>query len=220
VMTRYNAVESFKIGYSCEERTGLHLHEDLCHVWVAGRDGAPLPAGEPGAVLLTNLVNRATVLINYPLGDVAALSDAVCPCGRKLRLLHELEGRVEDVIALDDGRFVHPRAVWQVFKDDAAVLQYQLTQCAPTRFELTLATEDEAAFRAAIERGRPRLAALLGDGAEIDARRSDPLRAPGGAKFRAVVALRPPAVEAAAALVEVPVAPAEAAEAPPDGPRR
>lgn len=186
VLSRYNAVESFKIGFFCEQRTGFHLHEDLCHVRIVGDDGRDLPAGTPGRVLVSNLVNRATVLLNHPIGDVAALATQPCPCGRTLRLLTELEGRVEDAIALDDGRFVHPRSVWQALKDDADVLQYQLVQTEPRRFVLHLATLDDAAFARARERARTKLARLLAPDPVIDVERAAARDQDGPVKFRAV----------------------------------
>ena len=131
VMSRYSAAEAFKIGYFCERRTGFHLHEDLCHVRVVDEDGEPVPDGEPGRLVITNLVNRGSVLLNYPIGDLGSVGPAECGCGRTFRMLSELEGRVEDVLTLPDGRSVHPRAVWQAFKDDEEVLQYQLVQHEP-----------------------------------------------------------------------------------------
>ena len=189
VLSRYNAVESFKIGFFCERRTGFHLHEDLCHVRVVGDDGRDLPPGTPGRVLVSNLVNRATVLLNHPIGDVAALASEPCSCGRTLRLLTELEGRVEDAIALDDGRFVHPRSVWQALKDDVDVLQYQLVQVEPRRFVLRLATLDDAAFARARERALARLAPLLAPDPSIDVERATPRTQDGPVKFRAVASL-------------------------------
>ncbi len=187
VLSRYNAVEAFKIAFFCEERTGFHVHEDLCHVRVVREDGRTADPGEQGQVLISNLVNRASILLNYPIGDVASMPDATCACGRTLRLLSELEGRVEDIVTLADGRFVHPRAVWQVFKDDRRVLQYQLTQYEPERFELTLWTGGDAEFEQAISRARPLLANLLGEGATVDAGRRSELDPRSGGKFRAVV---------------------------------
>jgi phenylacetate-CoA ligase len=185
VLSRYSAAEAFKIGFFCEERTGFHLHEDLCHVRIVGPDGRTVAAGERGEIVISNLVNRASVLLNYRLGDVGSMSEQRCPCGRTFRLLSELEGRVEDVLQLDDGGFVHPRAVWQVFKEERSVLQYQLTQHEPRRFALELATVDEAAFREALARALPRLTQLLAPDPIIEARRREFERAP-GAKFRAV----------------------------------
>jgi phenylacetate-CoA ligase len=176
VMSRYSAAEAFKIGFFCEERTGFHLHEDLCHVRTLGEDGQ---------IVISNLVNRASVLLNYPIGDLGSITEEPCPCGRTLRSLSELEGRVEDIITLPGGGFVHPRAVWQVFKDDDEVLQYQLTQHDLERFALTLTTLDEAAYRRALDRGLPELRRLLGSGAAIRTARHDETVARDG-KFRAV----------------------------------
>src|SRR5215210_1476541 len=146
VMSRYCAVEAFKIGYFCEERTGFHLHDDLCHVRVLRKDGRDAAPDEPGEVVISNLVNHATVLLNYPMRDIAALSGGGCSCGRRHRLLSEVQGRLEDMLPLANGEHLHPRAVWSVFKDDRRVLQYQLIQHDVRHFELKLVTVNEESF--------------------------------------------------------------------------
>lgn len=191
VLSRYNAVESFKIGFFCERRTGFHLHEDLCHVRIVGDDGRDVAPGTTGRVLISNLVDRATVLLNHPIGDVAALATEPCPCGRTLRLLTELEGRVEDALTLDDGRFVHPRSVWQALKDDPDVLQYQLVQTESRRFVLHLTTLDDGAFARARQRALQRLAPLLAPDPVIDVERAAARSQEGPVKFRAVASLLP-----------------------------
>jgi len=189
VLSRYCAVESFKIGYFCAERTGFHLHDDLCHVRVLRDDGRDAAAGELGEVVISNLVNHATVLLNYPMGDLAAIAASPCPCGRHHRLLSEIQGRVEDVIPLPDGRFVHPRAVWAVFKEDRTVVEYQLVQHDLQHFELRLVTAGEDAFPAARDRAIAELRGLLGSGARFDASRHAELgrtQRQATGKFRAV----------------------------------
>jgi phenylacetate-CoA ligase len=178
VMSRYSAAEAFKIGFYCEKRTGFHLHEDLCHVRVAD-----------GELVLSNLVNRATVLLNYPIGDVGTISAEPCACGRTFRLLGELEGRIEDMLPLADGRVVHPRAVWQVFMNDPEVLQYQLVQHEPARFSLELATVDDASYARAVERALPELRELLRPDPVIEPRRRERLEYRAGGKFRPVASL-------------------------------
>ena len=185
VWSRYSAAEAFKIGFYCEERTGFHLHEDLCHVRIADAEGGSVSTGKQGQIVISNLVNRASVLLNYPIGDLGSITQERCPCGRTFRSLSELEGRVEDIITLPDGGFVHPRAVWQVFKEDDEVLQYQLTQHDLHRFALTLTTLDEDAYRRALDRGLPELRRLLGPGAAIESARRDETDVRDG-KFRAV----------------------------------
>jgi phenylacetate-CoA ligase len=190
VLSRYCATEAFKIGYFCEERTGFHVHEDLCHVRLRTAAGRPATSGEAGEVVISNLVNYATVLLNYPMGDVATLSTEACPCGRTQRLLSEVQGRVEDVLRLTNGDSLHPRAVWAVLKDDRSILQYQLIQHELGRFELKLATADEGTFPAARERATGALRSLLGPDTTIevswheDLGRSERERT---GKFRAVV---------------------------------
>lgn len=169
VMSRYCAVEAFKIGYFCPARTGFHLHDDLCHVRVVRADGSDAASGEPGEIVISNLVNHASVLLNYRMGDIAALGATACPCGRRHRLMSEVEGRLEDMLPLASGEHLHPRGVWSVFKEDARVLQYQLVQHDLRRFELKLVTVDEHAFAASRDRAIGQLRPLLGADSEIQA---------------------------------------------------
>jgi phenylacetate-CoA ligase len=179
VMSRYSAAEAFKIGFYCEHRSGFHLHEDLCHV----------RATEGNRLVISNLVNRATVLLNYPIGDVGTIAGEGCECGRTFRLLSELEGRDEDMLPLADGRVVHPRAIWQVFMNDPDVLQYQLVQHEPRRFALELATVDEDAYARARDRALPELEQLLRPDPVVDVRRRPELERRAGGKFRPVASL-------------------------------
>ena len=71
VLSQYAAIEALKIAFLCEERRGFHLHEDLADVRLLDASGAPAATGESGEVVLSNLVNRGTVLLNYRLGDMA-----------------------------------------------------------------------------------------------------------------------------------------------------
>jgi phenylacetate-CoA ligase len=188
VLSAYNAVEAFKIGFTCESRMGFHLHEDLCDVRVVDADGQDVPPGERGQVVVSNLVNRATVLLNYRLGDVARLVDEPCDCGRTSRRLVELEGRVDDVVELDDGEYVYPTRVWRVFRGRRSILRYQLVQHARDRFELRVVTSVARAAETEAEAATRELAELLG-GAKVGLIRCDDLPHGPGGKFRHLVPL-------------------------------
>lgn len=195
VMSRYCAAEAFKIGYFCEERTGFHLHDDLCHVRIVDREGRDQGPGEAGEVVVSNLVNHGTVLLGYRMGDVAALAPDPCPCGRSHRLLSELQGRVEDVLPLPGGEHLHPRAIWAALKDHRSVLQYQLVQQQLDRFELKLRLDQEGSFTQVRDAALDALRPLLGPGAAIAVTLHPMLgeeerRLTG--KFRAVISLRSP----------------------------
>src|SRR5690606_32190889 len=99
----------------------------------AGRDVAP---GEPGHVVLSNLVNRATVLLNYRIGDMATALEGVCDCGRTLPLMTGVEGRSDDLLRLPGGRIVQGLNVVAILQKQPDVRQVQIVHRAPDRFVL------------------------------------------------------------------------------------
>lgn len=186
VVSSYSAMESFKIGFTCERGSGFHVHADLCHVRVVDETGTDAPPGGRGEIVITNLVNRGSILLNYRLGDLGRLSPEPCPCGRTFPLLADLEGRREDLLYMDRGRVIHPRAVWDVFAQLPSIVQYRLIQHTPRTFELEIVTRDSADRRGTMSAAAAGLRDLLGD-VEIDVKSSEgPLTGPGG-KARPVV---------------------------------
>jgi phenylacetate-CoA ligase len=128
----YQATETGRIGFQCERCSGFHLNIDLCAVRIADDKGNTLPAGESGQVIISNLHNRATVLLNYRLGDWATMAKTPCGCGRSLPLLDKLEGRTSEVLTLADGRRITGFALRMDCKDALdGVLQDQLIQSSP-----------------------------------------------------------------------------------------
>jgi phenylacetate-CoA ligase len=187
VISSYTSVETFGIGFFCERRTGFHLHEDACHVRSVRAAGTDAPEGEPGEVVVSNLLNRGTVLLNYRLGDVAAFLPDACSCGRAFRLLSAVHGRVNEIIHLADGRRVHPFSVAGAVRQEG-LLRFRLSQEARARFRLEVVTTDEDAYARVISEALPKLRALLG-GAEVEVERRPALGDTARQKFRRVVAL-------------------------------
>lgn len=187
VLSVYDAVESFKLGFACEARRGFHLHDDLCHVRVVDADGNDLPPGKKGQVVISNLINKGTVLLNYCLGDLASLSVNKCPCGRTLPLLSTLEGRVEDIIVPAKGGLVHPRAVWALLSQRNEIMRYQLIQYELDRFELKLVTVDHQPYRQAVEDIVADLHRLLGESSKIGITFHKSLEPEESGKFRPVI---------------------------------
>jgi phenylacetate-CoA ligase len=108
VLGVYGSTEAFSIGYECGEGEGYHVNEDAAFVRIVDGDGRDAAPGEPGSVLVSNLVNRGTVLLNYRLGDVAASIEGPCPCGRPLPRIRLLEGRDNAWIERPNGPPIHP----------------------------------------------------------------------------------------------------------------
>jgi phenylacetate-CoA ligase len=84
--------------------------------------------GEPGRVLVTDLHNFGMPFIRYENGDVAVIDPEPCGCGRGLPLLKYVEGRVEDVVHLPDGRRLTGLYFVHIFKDFELIRYYKVTQ--------------------------------------------------------------------------------------------
>jgi len=104
VYSAYSMNEMGAFAFACEERKGFHLNTDACHVRIADENGNSLPDGVEGEIVISNLVNKATVLLNYRTGDRGMISPRPCPCGRTLPLLEDLQGRISDTLHCADGR--------------------------------------------------------------------------------------------------------------------
>jgi phenylacetate-CoA ligase len=140
VVSVYSAVEAPRIGFTCEARSGFHLNEDLVHVRLVDDADADVAPGEPGQVVVSTLAEPATVLLNYRLGDQARFVDGPCPCGRTLRRLDDLDGRVGRVFRLEDGTLVHQYSIWYAMFAVEGLVNFQAVQRGEGRFDLLLQT--------------------------------------------------------------------------------
>ena len=155
VFGTYQAVEALKMGFECRSSAAMHLNLDLYPLRIVNAAGHTAATGERGEVVVSNLVNRATVLLNYRLGDVAAHLHGICVCGRTLPLLSLIEGRSDDWLELPSGRRVHAQAIHPLVKSEA-IWQYQVIQCSHTDFRVLLVPArscDPAETRARIAAG-------------------------------------------------------------------
>jgi phenylacetate-CoA ligase len=115
---------------------------------LVGPDDAPRSAGEEGEVIVSNLVNRATVLLNYRLGDIARQLPDACPCGRSLPLLSFPAARAGDAIELASGRLVHPYTILGVVVNEPQIWQYRVVQHSHACFSVQLVVGDGCDRRA------------------------------------------------------------------------
>ncbi len=145
-----------------------------------------MPFGKQGEIAITNLVNRASVLLNYCMDDLATmLSDE--PCGRTIKRMSEVEGRTEDILPLPEAGFVDPRSVWRAVKGEKGILQYQFIQHAYDRYTLHMVLNEESTLSGLQARLLPALRELVGGDSSVEFKsHSQPLRRE-GQKFRVVI---------------------------------
>jgi phenylacetate-CoA ligase len=99
-------------------------------------DGAPVPAGTEGNVVITDLYNYGMPFVRYMNGDRAIADEEACPCGRGLPLLRKVVGRRLDVLVTQDGRAVPGEFFPHVLKDFPAVRRFQVIQTSPDEIVL------------------------------------------------------------------------------------
>jgi phenylacetate-CoA ligase len=163
VLSSYNAIEASQIGYECEQHRGYHLNVDLCPVRLIGSGGDEVVDGDAGEVVVSNLVNRATVLLNYRLGDLLTLMDEPCSCGRTLPLSSYLERRGTSWLALGDGRMVHSQSLQLILRAEPGIWRYQIVQEAALRLLLRLVPSSDCDREATASRVVMRFRQQLGD---------------------------------------------------------
>ena len=89
------------VAFECPEQNGMHLWEDhfLLEV-IDPQTLEPLPPGEVGEVVLTNLSRQGMPVLRYRTRDLAALVPGICPCGRSHRRISRIQGRTDDMLIL------------------------------------------------------------------------------------------------------------------------
>ncbi len=126
--SKYSCQEVFEIAMECAAHTGLHVAAEDVVVETADSEGNPLPPGEEGRILLTNLHNYVMPFIRYENGDSGSFVPGHCPCGRSLPLLAHVVGRRFDTIHTPSGRRITGSNIGSSRLAQFPVLQFQFVQ--------------------------------------------------------------------------------------------
>lgn len=125
----YRAAELSLIAGQCELRRGMHIQADHKLLEVVDDEGRRVPDGQPGEIVVTDLLNHAQPMIRYRLGDVGVIDPDPCPCGRPFPVLRSLLGRSNDVLRTPDG-IVSIYSFASAFSKHPVIRQYQIHQLA------------------------------------------------------------------------------------------
>jgi phenylacetate-CoA ligase len=187
VLSSYQAAEALRIGFQCEQRQGFHLNLDHIAVRVIDKSGNAVAPGGSGEIILSNLTNKATVLLNYQQGDVVTLSAASCPCGRTLPTIEQIDGRADDLLVLPDGRVVHALVVQAPLHRIPGVIQVQLIQEALQHFTLHTVYIGAADWVVARQQMEETLRSLLGKTITVTSQRVEQISPGLSGKIKAVI---------------------------------
>ncbi|MFF4188943.1 phenylacetate--CoA ligase family protein [Streptomyces sp. NPDC001691] len=99
----YSTTETGPIGYQCAHISAAehHVHEDAVVVEIVDEStGEPVPAGRPGAVVVTPLATTGMALFRYRIGDRGRMDPPGCACGSQTQRL-TLLGRIGQTLIVD-----------------------------------------------------------------------------------------------------------------------
>ena len=127
----YSCEEAGLLASECPDRRGTyHVAAESVLVEVVDDDGTPVPAGETGRVVVTDLHNLATPLVRYAVGDLGTAGAEACPCGRGAPTLGAIVGRERNLLVNRDGRRRWP-TFGKLDLRPCGVSQVQLVQREP-----------------------------------------------------------------------------------------
>ena len=129
VTDRYGCEEVSLIGCECEKHHGMHMNIEHLVIEFIKDDGTTAQAGEPGNIVVTDLMNFAMPFIRYKIEDVGVPIDTVCSCGRGLPLMGKVTGRVADFLMRKNGdRVAGISLIENTLTEMAGIDQMQIIQ--------------------------------------------------------------------------------------------
>jgi phenylacetate-CoA ligase len=114
---------------------------DLIHFEFLDADGRPVSAGQPGRVIVTDLLIRLMPFIRYEHGDWAVFEYRSLPSGQAVRVITEVIGRDSDLAVLPGGRIRSFNCFDNTMKNLDSVSQYRFVQHSSDRIEIQIACE-------------------------------------------------------------------------------
>ena len=145
VANEYGARDAGILAFECRHGN-MHIScENVLLETLDPKTFKPVPSGQTGLLATTDLNNLSMPRLRYVLGDMAALSDEVCPCGMGLPLLKSIDGRQDDMFVTADGRFMHGHAFNHIARNLQSVARFQIIQLSPQNAVLSVVRNPDAA---------------------------------------------------------------------------
>jgi len=118
VYNRYGSREVGAIAAECSKCGNMHINEERVYIETDKNDH----------IIVTDLTNFGMGFIRYDTEDIGQISTKPCKCGRGLRYLTKLEGRVHDLIKNKEGAYLPGEFFPHLFKNFAGIKKFQVIQ--------------------------------------------------------------------------------------------
>lgn len=188
----YDCYECNVIAWQCPDGGQYHVLDAAVIVEIL-QDGRPVAPGEIGEVVMTPLHSWAAPLIRYRIGDLVERGLDQCPCGAPNFCIAQIQGRLQDRLALADGRYIHPGVfATLIYPLLSNLRRYQIVQEAIDRIVVRLQPVPSAPpSPEQVETMKQRMTRDLGDAIRVDVELVENIPSEPSGKFRTFRCLVP-----------------------------
>ncbi len=144
IYSTYASSETITSFCECTSQSGGHLHPDLAIVEIVDEQGAVLPPGELGEVVMTPLAIEGMPLLRFKTGDMSFLINEPCACGRFSPRLGPIAGRKKQMIKFR-GTTLYPNSIFAVLDALPGISEYYIT--ATSDYDLSDSVTVTVAFK-------------------------------------------------------------------------
>lgn len=180
VYDEYRGAELGWMAGECAQQHGLHVFADTRMFEIVDTDGQPLPPGQIGDIVITDLTNRVFPLIRYRIGDRGSWADGACPCGVTLPRIHPPDGRTTDLLRLPSGRTIGHRLMGMFGAHPESVKLFQIHQRSDYSIVVRVVKGDDARSDENIEQAVEALRSRISHEVPITIEKIDQLPYSGG----------------------------------------
>jgi phenylacetate-CoA ligase len=138
IVSLYSNQENGMLAQECVENQEFHVNSASYHIELLKLDSdAPVRAGKPGRIVVTDLFNHAMPLIRYDTGDIGIWKKAA-KCGWNSQVLSSIEGRMYDLIFDTQGNRFSPNTICMYMWPFDRLAQFQFVQAGAKQYILKL----------------------------------------------------------------------------------
>jgi phenylacetate-CoA ligase len=153
------------------------------YIEVVDGKGQPVPDGETGYIIVTDLTNYTMPFIRYRNEDMGRISKELCPCGRPSPVLEEILGRSTDLIRTPKGDIIHGEFFTHLFYGQNEIRQFQVHQKSLDHIILRYVADTEPS-EALMNKLTGKIRAQIGENVRLDIEACNEIPLPASGKHR------------------------------------
>lgn len=186
VANGYGGRDAGFIAHECPNGN-MHITAEDIVVEIIDEAGRVLPPGQSGEIVVTHLATRDYPFIRYRTGDIGALGDDICSCGRGLPVLKDIQGRSTDFVVAQDGTVLHGLSLIYILRDLPGVRAFKIVQESRTLTRSLIVLETGASPDGMADTVAAGFRRRLGEEVEVAVEFVESIPAERSGKFRYVV---------------------------------